>query len=301
MAGGCTVGEHATGTPTACPDGGGISIAGAEGRGTVGTMPSDAEAPPPTRTRRAPPPFRRLTVRAVTDLSPRLRRVVLGGPELDGLRIDEPAASVRVLFPPAGESELVMPTWTGNQFELPDGRRAPIRTFTPRLFEPDRSELTIDLVLHGRGLAADWASAAGPGDAAAISGPARGDPIDPATRSILLAGDETAVPAISQLLGAAPSDAAVQAHIEIADDGARVELPAHPGAEVTWHVLAPGRPPGDAFATAVEAMTDLPHHIWIAGEAAAVQRLRKHLFESRGLTRATVTARGYWKHGRSAT
>jgi len=195
----------------------------------------------------------------------------------------------------------VMPTWTGNQFELPDGSRAPIRTFTPRLLDHDRGELTIDLVLHGHGLAADWAAAAAPGAQVAISGPARGDPIDPATRTILLAGDETAIPAISQLLEAAPVGAAVRVHIEVADDDARIGLPDHPGAIVTWHVLPPDRPPGDAVATAVEDEPDLAAHIWIAGEAAAVQRLRKHLFEHRGLTRDTVTARGYWKHGRSAT
>jgi NADPH-dependent ferric siderophore reductase len=240
-------------------------------------------------------------VRAVTDLSPRLRRVVLSGPDLAGLVIDEPAASVRVLFPAPGSDELVLPAWTGNQFELPGGARAPIRTFTPRLLDVARSELTIDLVLHGRGLAADWASAAGPGAEAAVSGPARGDPIATSTGAVLLAGDETAIPAMSQLLETAPAQAAVQVHVELADASGRVELPAHPRADIAWHVLAPGRPPGDAFATAVEAAAVLPEHIWIAGEAAAVQRLRTHLFEVRGLTRATVTARGYWKHGRAAT
>ena len=39
----------------------------------------------------------------------------------------------------------------------------------------------------------------------------------------------------------------------------------------------------------------------MAGEAAAVQRIRRHLFEDRGLTRAQATVRGYWKRGRAAT
>ena len=34
--------------------------------------------------RRAPPAFRRLAVRRIDDLTPRMRRFVLGGPELEG-------------------------------------------------------------------------------------------------------------------------------------------------------------------------------------------------------------------------
>ena len=41
--------------------------------------------------------------------------------------------------------------------------------------------------------------------------------------------------------------------------------------------------------------------VWVAGEAAGVQRIRRHLFEERGLTRAQATVRGYWKHGRAGT
>jgi NADPH-dependent ferric siderophore reductase len=39
--------------------------------------------------------------------------------------------------------------------------------------------------------------------------------------------------------------------------------------------------------------------LWVAGEAAAMQRIRRHLFENRGLPRAHTWVRGYWKHGRS--
>ena len=39
--------------------------------------------------------------------------------------------------------------------------------------------------------------------------------------------------------------------------------------------------------------------VWAAGEAAAVQRIRRHLFEQRGLTRTQAVVRGYWKHGRA--
>lgn len=253
------------------------------------------------RLRREPPPFRRVTVARIEDLSGRMRRIVLTGRELDGFEIVAPAASVRLLLPPADDDEIVMPSWTGNQFELPGGERAPIRTFTPRHFDHDRQELTIDIVLHDHGAASDWARSAQRGDGVAISGPGRGHEIDTSADGYLLAGDETALPAIAQLLEALPPRLPVRVDVEVADPVARIELPPHPHAEVSWHELPAGAAPGNALVATIRASIELPDSIWVAGEAAAVQRIRKHLFEVRGLDRSAVTARGYWKQGRSAT
>jgi NADPH-dependent ferric siderophore reductase len=228
-------------------------------------------------------------------------RIVLGGDELTGFAIESPASSVRLLLPPPGRNEIEMPTWTGNQFELATGDRAPIRTFTPRAFDAERLELTLDVVLHDHGAATDWARGAAIGDEVAISGPGRSETLDPAARSFLLAGDESAMPAISQLLESIGHDCTIDVHIEITDPSARFNLPEHPSATITWHDATSGAAPGDAFATAVEQLDELPDAIWVAGEAATVQRLRTHLFEERGRTRTSVTARGYWKLGRSAT
>jgi len=251
--------------------------------------------------RREPPPFRRALVRNLEQLSPRMRRIVLRGPELEGMEIDEPAASVRLLLPARGEETIVMPEWKGNQFELPNGDRAPIRTFTPRYFDTERFELTLDIVVHEGGAASDWAVSAVEGAEVAVSGPGRGYQVDPGASGYLLAGDETALPAISQLLEVLPREAPVAVHIEIAHPSARLDLPAHPNAEVTWHELAGGLEDGDALVAAVEAIEEVPDVVWVAGEAASVQRIRKHLFDARGIARSAATVRGYWKKGRSAT
>lgn len=228
-------------------------------------------------------------------------RVVLGGDELEGFAIESPASSVRLLLPPPGQREIVMPTWSGNQFELPDGARAPIRTFTPRSFDAASLELKVDVVLHDHGAATDWVRGATVGDEAAISGPGRSEEIDPDAQSHLLAGDESAIPAISQLLESIPADQPVEVHIEIAHPGARIGLPEHTSATVTWHEAEPDASPGASVIAAVMAVEDLPDAVWVAGEAASVQRLRKYLFDQCGRSRASVTARGYWKQGRSAT
>jgi NADPH-dependent ferric siderophore reductase len=228
-------------------------------------------------------------------------RIVLGGSELEGFAIESSASSVRLLLPATGTEALEMPTWSGNQFELASGERAPIRTFTPRAFDAQRLELTLDIVLHDHGAATDWAQQAAVGDEVAISGPGRSETLDPAARSLLLAGDESAIPAIAQLLESIEPDCTVVVHIEVAHPDARFDLPTHPGATITWHDAVAGAAPGDSFATAVEQLDDLPDAVWVAGEAATVQRLRTHLFDVRGRTRSSVTARGYWKLGRSAT
>lgn len=253
------------------------------------------------RLRREPPPYRRVIVRSLEPLSPYLMRLVVGGDELDGFAITAPASSVRLLLPATGSDELVMVTWTGNQFELPDGSRPPIRTLTPRRFDADRHELTIDVVLHDHGLATDWACAAEPGDELAVSGPGRSEDLDPDAHSHLLVGDESAVPAIAQLLEWIPSDRTIDVHIEIRSSDARIALPDHPHATVTWHETTDDCGPGDALFAVVTGLDDLGDAVWVAGEAASVQRVRTHLFDERGRDRSTVTARGYWKVGRPAS
>lgn len=252
------------------------------------------------RARREPPRFRRVAVRRVQRLGPRMVRVTLAGPELEGLTVEHPAASVRLLLPSPRARELVMPRWNGNEFLLPDGRRPAIRTFTPSPVDPEALELDLEIVVHGGGVASEWADAAEPGDRVAVSGPGRGYTVDRDSPAFLLAGDETAIPAISQLLEALPPERSVQVHIEVVHPDARLALPDHPRANVDWYDLPAGASPGDALVAAVRAADLAPGtRVWVAGEAAAVQRIRRHLFEDRQLPRAQTAVRGYWKHGRS--
>jgi NADPH-dependent ferric siderophore reductase len=239
-------------------------------------------------------------VRRVEERSPRLVRVTLGGAELAGFTVEEPAASIRLLLPSPGADGLIVPTWNGNEFLLPDGRRPVIRTLTPRGVDPQGPELHVEVVRHGGGLAEGWAVAARPGDPAAVSGPGRGYTTDPDATELLLAGDETAIPAISQLLEALPGRTAVRVHVEVAGPDGRLPLPHHPGAEVAWHDLPTGEPPGAALVAAVRgAPLGAGARVWAAGEAAAMQRIRRHLFEERGLSRRQAVVRGYWKVGRA--
>ena len=134
------------------------------------------------------------------------------------------------------------------------------------------------------------------GDRAAISGPGRGYVADPDASSFVLVGDESAVPAVSQLLATLPTDRPVRAGIETRSPEAIRVLPERPESRVEWRVLPEGAPPGSQQFEYVRSTTLEPGvRIWAAGEAAAMQRIRRHLFDDRGVDRSHTMVRGYWK------
>jgi NADPH-dependent ferric siderophore reductase len=230
-------------------------------------------------------------------------RVTLVGAELVGLERGDPGSSVRLLLP-RDDGIFELPTWHGNEFRWSAGVRARIRTLTPLAVRDDgtSAELDVDVVLHDEAPLTRWAVAAAPGDEVAVSGTGSGYVIDPEATRFVLLGDESAAPAVATLLEALPGTAAVHVHLERRTGVDEVPLPAHPTASISWSVLPEGAPPGDTLVDAAAAAPLEGHvRVWAAGEAAAVQRLRKLLFDERGLARSHATVRGYWKAGREGT
>lgn len=259
-------------------------------------MSEGAEGRSPLRTRREPPPFRHIAVVRVERPGNWLARVTLDGPDLGELVVEEPAASVRLLLPSTPGSELVFPTWNGNEFLLADGSRPILRTFTPIRPDGAKSELTLDIVVHEGGAASDWAVAAAPGDKAAVSGPGRGYTPEPKASAFLLTGDESAVPALSQLVAALAPQRPVQVGIEVRSPEAIGGRLADAPASVEWFVQEDGARPGTEQLGYVSAARIEPGAmVWAAGEAAAMQRIRRHLFDGRRIERSDTMIRGYWK------
>lgn len=251
------------------------------------------------RSRREPPLFRPAAVVDVVDRSDRLVRLTLAGPALAGLDIGLPAASVRLLVADDPSRPADLPIWNGNEFLRADGTRPTIRTLTPVGFDASTAALEVEIVLHGDGPLSAWASSRPLGSSTAVSGTGRGYTVDPGARSFVLAGDESAIPAIAVLLGAIAPTATVTVLIEAVVPVVPVTLPHHPRATVSWLGLEPGARPGDALGAAVAALDLEPDvRVWAAGEAAGVHRLRQHLFDERGIARSRAVVRGYWKIGR---
>lgn len=261
-----------------------------------------SEPSTPARLRREPPPLRAASVLHREELGPRLVRITLGGSALHDFEMPEPAGSVRLLLPSPDATEIELPTWNGNEYLRPDGSRPVLRTLTPRNHRATEGELDVDVVLHGDAPLSSWAADAGPGSPVAVSGPGRGFTIDPGVGSFLLVGDESAVPAIGQLLESIPAAIPTAVVVEIADASGRSPLPDRPNITVTWLERSPDDLPGTPMEGAIhDASIDEDTHVWVAGEARAVQAIRGQLFGDRGLPRSRTTVRGYWKHGRPGT
>ncbi|SDE37081.1 NADPH-dependent ferric siderophore reductase, contains FAD-binding and SIP domains [Blastococcus fimeti] len=241
-----------------------------------------------------------LTVIAVADVTPSVRRVVLTGtPEA----VAAAGPTVNLLVPRVGDAQ---PNWPRIQRDgrivWPQGSHGvALRSYTARRQDPAAGELEIDFVLHGDGPAAAWAAAARPGALLAVAGAA--SLAERPARWLLLAGDETALPAISRLLAAADPATTGVAYLEVAGPQEEQALVAPPGIAIHWlHRL--GTPPGEStlLVDAVAAL-DPPASddvfAWVGAESAAVRTIRADLRGRWGLTRAQHHAIGYWRRGRA--
>jgi len=93
-----------------------------------------------------------------------MTRVVFAGEKLNGFASRGPAEHLKVNFPPAGVSKLVLPEWGPDGPILQEGQQRPLhRTYTPRLWDSELGELTVDFLLHGEGPGTTWANQARPG------------------------------------------------------------------------------------------------------------------------------------------
>src|SRR3954471_24696924 len=201
---------------------------------------------------------------------PRMRRVVPGGDPLRALEPVPPAAHVRLLFAEPG-APVTLPVPGPSGLTWPAGCSRPYaRSMTVRALDRARGEMTIDIALHGDSAAGRWATAARPGDPAGIVGPGGGWTPPEDAASILLAGDEAALPAIAALLEALPRHAPVHAVVEVPGAADEQDL-ARP---VQWVHRAGGGSLVEAVrARPVAASTAA----WVAGEGHAVKAIREHL------------------------
>jgi NADPH-dependent ferric siderophore reductase len=256
--------------------------------------PSDPAPPDGTR------PVDVLTVVSVAPVTPSVRRVLLAGTP-DAVAAAGPTISL--LVPRVGDPA---PRWPSvardGRIVWPNGSHGvSLRSYTARRQLTDGGEVEIDFVLHGDGPAAAWAAAAGPGTVAAVAG--SGPLGERPAGWLLLAGDETALPAITRILAAAAPATRGVALVEVADAAEEQPVPAPEGVEVRW-LHRDGVPPGEStlLADAVAAL-DRPAgddvFAWVAAESAAVRTVRADLRGRWGLGRAQHHAIGYWRRGRS--
>jgi NADPH-dependent ferric siderophore reductase len=203
-------------------------------------------------------------------------RVVVGGPDLEGFAVG---------------------SFTDHYVKCRFGEKT--RSYTVRVWDPERRLLTLDFVVHGdRGVAGPWAARAQPGDTLELTGPGGAYAPTPDADWHVMVGDDAVLPAIAVSLARVPAGVPAIAVIEV--DGPEHQQPlSSPGTlDVVWvyRRADAGRDPS-ALLEAVQALS-LPAgrgQAFVHGEASAVRVIRRHLVLDRGLPTSALSASGYWK------
>ncbi|OLY74342.1 FAD-binding protein [Pseudomonas sp. ATCC PTA-122608] len=233
---------------------------------------------------------RRLEVLRVVDITPRMRRITLGGPELAGFISLGSDDHIKLLFPQNAAEQAALDS---PDFNLRgDGPQPAMRDYTPRRYDLAIGELDIDFVLHGDGPASTWAEQAKVGQHLHIGGP-RGSMIVPDIfDSYLLIGDETAIPAIARRLDELPAGRKVLAVIEIDNAAERQPLYSAAEVEVIWVVRGQ-----DDLLETVQNLT-LPGgslYSFVATESKLSRQVRRVLLDTHNVNEAFLKAVGYWQ------
>ncbi|AXK46065.1 SIP domain-containing protein [Brachybacterium saurashtrense] len=317
-----------------------------------------------------------LAVVARRPLGPSLVRFTLAGPDLAHFGTGSHPLDLRVKliipgphrsadhFAPVRPGGMLDPVtqadWYRTWLQIDPSDRGWMRTYTVREQRAaghpgnvsDHPEIDLDMVLHldpvevpGQGVAARWARDAQVGDAVTLLGPNRhlvgpeygGIEFRPGTaRTVLLVGDETAVPAVGSILEALPDSVSGHALLEVPHAEDEQTLLTRSGVQVTW-LPREGRAHGELLDAEVrrvmgenaqafrDAAVECPpaalrreledvdvdeailwetttgrgaFYAWLAGEAGVIKTLRRHLVSELGIDRKQVSFMGYWRAGR---
>jgi len=295
-----------------------------------------------------------VTVSRLVDLGPSLRRVTFTGEALDGFGTDGLDQRIKIVFPVDGgfgsldwhgEDVLTTGGWYSLWRDLPDAERAPFRTYTVRAVRPEVLELDVDFVVHAPstdgtdGPAARWITRATVGDEVIVVGPdarsihsAQGIDWHPGDATcVLLAGDETAAPAIASILESLPAGIRASAFIEVPHAADAQPLVVAADVDLQWiardagpdrleHAVREWLVTHRAdYAPALSSITQVVEDVdvdveliwdspeagrgsfyaWLAGESAVIKSLRRLLVTETGIDRSRVAFMGYWRQGRS--
>lgn len=249
-----------------------------------------------------PPYFRLLKVSAINDITTHMRRITFTADNLVSFDTEE-ELHVRLYLPRGAESDAKWPSVGKNGIPLhPSGEDAPwIRRYTIRRIDLRSGTVDIDFVLHAdAGPGALFAERAAIGDVIGMQGPGGSScPID--RDWYIIAGDETALPAIARILEFLPATAMGHAFIEVANADEEQQLATYSGITITWLHRDEHNDGADLIFNSIQRVT-FPDDgssvfVWFAGEFNSFRQVRSHLRSERLLKKNQHLAVSYWRRG----
>ncbi|MDK8759536.1 siderophore-interacting protein [Corynebacterium sp. MSK151] len=250
--------------------------------------------------KRKPRKAHEATVTGRRQISPDLVRLSMNSPAFVGKELQFTDHYIKLLFVPEDADY----SWPFDieqiRAEQPRNKLPITRTYTLINLDSETGDFDVDFVTHGdSGLAGPWARVAEVGDKLGFLGP--GGAWGPAAEyeHFVLAGDESAAPAISAGLKHLPEGTTATAYIEIEAEDRKFELPTREGVEIHW-VLRDGATHGTELSHAVRegGIPEGKKTSWfIHGVAEMIKELRRFLFVESEVPKKNVSISGYWRIG----
>lgn len=244
---------------------------------------------------------RHIRLQSWQDLSPNLRRLVFHSESLADYPYTCNGAHIKLLFPKQPGSLPELPAYTPQGVKWADNADKPYsRAYTLRRFDRAARTLTVDFVLHGdNGPASAFAGQPRIGHPLGLSVPGGPNPMLKPAAAYLMAGDLTALPAVSAMAEDMPPHARGHILLWLPDPADLPDLPLPEHLHLHPFFGPPGHP--DTLARLADTFTRLrppaDSRIWIAGEAEMVGRLRHTARIDWQTPLAACYATPYWRRG----
>ena len=238
-----------------------------------------------------PPNFRKASVVEIRKISPNFLRMTLSADNVADFTAG--GMHFRLAIPPEGRTPVWPQLGAGGRTIWPKGAdilHNPAYTFVE--VDPETGCFSFDLFVHAGARTTEWALGAAPGEVVGVLGPGGGTP--PPGDFLLIAGDETALPAIRRILELSPADRRGHVFIELGNPDDCCDLTVPAGMSVEWLTRGVGpdlweRIEGVPFPHAGES-----RFVWISAERELAKMARRHFRDSHNVLLEETYISAYW-------